>query len=133
MKLLIEKPRRGLAVLGKWLLRAGVCLLFLFVGAGKFASHSPFVEIFEQIGFGDWFRYFTGILQMGGAALVLIPRTFAVGILMLACTMAGAMISWMTILGEPFNALIPGGLLFGLLFIGGEELIDLVSAQPRER
>ena len=32
------------------------------------------VLIFNRIGFGQWFRYFTGTLQILGGALVLIPR-----------------------------------------------------------
>src|SRR5262249_58888453 len=127
LKLLLEEPKGRMDVLKVWLLRAGVAALFISVGANKFAARSPWVGIFDQIGFGQWFRYFTGAFQVGGALLVLIPRTFAIGIIILACTMAGAMACWMFLLGEPLNALIPGALLGGLLFVGGEELIDLTS------
>jgi hypothetical protein len=61
----------------------------------------------------------------------LIPRTFALGIVIVGCTMAGAMASWIFLLGEPLNAFIPGALLLGLVFIGGEELIDFLSARKR--
>jgi hypothetical protein len=116
----------------RWLPRLGVAILFLFVGTAKFQIQSPWVRIFEQIGFGEWFRYLTGTLQVIGAVLVLIPRTFAIGILILACTMAGAMAFWIFWLGAPFNAAIPGILLLGLLFVGGEALIDF-SGMYRKR
>jgi hypothetical protein len=32
------------------------------------------VRRFDQIGLGQWFRVFTGALQVGGALLLLIPR-----------------------------------------------------------
>src|SRR2546430_2861644 len=35
---------------------------------------SEWVRIFDRIGLGQWFRYFTGALQVTGALLVLIPR-----------------------------------------------------------
>jgi len=94
MKLLLEEPQGRIDVLKRWLLRAAVALLFIFVGTNKFAAHSEWVRIFDRIGFGQWFRYFTGALQSVAAVLVLIPRTFVFGIIVLACTMAGAMVSW---------------------------------------
>ncbi len=131
MRLLLEEPRSPLDILRTWGPRLIVAALFFFVGKAKFAAHSQWVQIFTQIGFGQWFRYFTGTLQVLGALLVLIPRTFAVGILILACTMAGAMASWVFFLGAPFNAMIPGALLLGLLFVGGEGLVDLYSSFRR--
>src|SRR5437867_13393265 len=120
MKLILEERTTPLDIIGKWIPRLMAAAFFLLVGSNKFAARSPWVQIFEQIGFGQWFRYFTGVLQIGGALLVLIPRTFPIGILMLACTMAGAVAAWIFFLGAPFNAMIPGALLLGLLFVGGE-------------
>jgi len=127
LKLYVDKPPTRIDVLKKWMLRAVVALLFISVGSNKFAARSPWIQIFAQIGFGQWFRYFTGVLQIAGGLLVLIPRTFAIGIVILACTMAGAMASWIFLLGAPLNAMIPGALLLGLLFAGGEDLIELAA------
>jgi hypothetical protein len=107
--------------------RAGIGVMFIFIGQSKFAAHSEWFKIFAQLGFGQWFRYFTGCLQILGGVLVLIPRTFAIGILVIASTMAGAVAAWIFILGEPFFAMIPGALLLGLMFVGGEEVIGLVD------
>ena len=127
MKLLYEERISGFDIVRRWLPRLGVAIFFLFVGTAKFRVQSSWVRIFEQIGFGEWFRYFTGTLQVLGAVLVLIPRTFVIGILILACTMAGAMAAWIFRLGAPFNAVIPAILLLGLLFVAGEALIDLTE------
>jgi putative oxidoreductase len=124
---LLEDRRSRLDVFKTMLLRLSVALLFIFVGANKFAPHSPWVGIFDHIGFGQWFRYFTGTLQIAGGVLVLLPKTFPFGIFILACTMAGAMVAWVFFLRDPLNALIPGALLLGLMAIGGEDLLNLGS------
>ena len=105
-------------VLISWILRLGVAVVFLSVGADKFATKSMWVQLFDRIGFGTWFRYLTGILQVTGAVLVLVPRTFLVGIGILACTMAGAMTVWIVRFGAPENAIIPGAVLVALVSIG---------------
>ena len=125
----LEKPR---AAWQTWLLRIAVALVFGFLGKDKFAAQSQWIGIFEQIGFGQWFRYLTGVLQIGGAALVLIPRTFPVGILVLACTMLGAVLTWIFLLGAPFNALIPAAVLGGLLALGGDDIMSLFSRRKQE-
>jgi putative oxidoreductase len=105
-------------VLISWILRLGVAAVFLSVGAAKFGTDSMWVKLFDQIGFGSWFRYLTGILQLAGAVLVLVPRTFLIGIGVLACTMAGATLVWIVRFGAPGNAIIPGVLLVALVIIG---------------
>ena len=100
-----------------WVLRLGVGVAFLSVGWSKFGAHSGWIAIFDRIGVGQWFRYFTGAMQMFGAVLVLIPRTSRAGIAVLACTMAGAMAAWIFRLGSPGNAVIPGVILVVLIGI----------------
>ena len=131
MKLLLEERRTAMDVAGTWLPRIVVALLFIFVGKSKFADHGEWVAIFAKIGFGQWFRYFTGTLQVMGGVLVLIPKTFPLGILLIGCTMAGAMAAWIFFLGQPLTAIIPGALLLGLLFVGGEELSNVFSYRSR--
>jgi len=115
-------------LLKKWLLRSIVAVVFVWIGKSKFAAHSQWIAIFDRLGFGQWLRYFTGVLQVGGGLLVLIPRAFPVGIIMLAITMVGAMAAWVFFLGVPFAAVIPGAILAGLLVIGGEDVMELVSS-----
>src|SRR3954462_13353303 len=79
--------------LGGWVLRGGVAAFFVLMGSEKFASGpgAPWVAFFQQIGIGQWFRYLTGFMEIGGAVLYVVPRTGRIGATMLACTMAGAM------------------------------------------
>jgi hypothetical protein len=40
---------------------------------------SHWVNLFQQIGAGPWFRYFTGVVEVLGGMLVLILRTVFIG------------------------------------------------------
>jgi hypothetical protein len=130
---LLEDKRSWVDYVRIWLPRVAVALLFFFVGKSKFGSQSSWIKTFEQIGFGQWLRYATGAVQIAGAIIVLIPRIFVLGILMLAATMLGAMAAWVFLLGAPFNAIFPGALLIGLLLAGGEDLLNLVRRQQRAK
>ena len=118
LRLAPEETRSRIDVLITWILRLGVAAVFFSVGTSKFGEHSSWVTIFARIGLGQWFRYFTGVLQLIGAALVLIPRTFLVGIGILGCTMAGAVTVWVVVFRAPDNAIIPAVILIALVAIG---------------
>jgi len=105
-------------VLITWILRVAVAVVFFSVGSSKFDSHSMWVKLFDQIGFGQWFRYLTGILQIAGAVLVVVPRTFLAGIGLLALTMAGAAAIWIGRFGQVGNAVIPLVVLGALVLVG---------------
>src|SRR5919201_3845881 len=100
-----------------WLPRIAVALVFLSVGSQKFSEGTMWVPIFARIGFGQWFRYLTGVMQVGGAVLILIPPLAIYGVAMLACTMAGAVVVWVSF-NLTGNALIPAALLLVLLVLG---------------
>jgi putative oxidoreductase len=64
------------------------------------------VEDFTQIGIGQWFRYYlTGILEVGGAIAVLIPKFRFCGALLMAVVMTGATVAKRAILDLPGMAL----------------------------
>lgn len=119
-ELRFDVPARAshIDVMARWGPRIAVAAAFATIGVGKFEAHSSWIAIFDALGFGQWFRYATGILQVCGAVLVLIPRTFLAGIVLLSATMAGAMGAWIFRLGHPGNATIPGLILAGLVIVG---------------
>ena len=60
------------AALTKWLLRLAVSVAFIGFGVEKFRE--PFwVHFFARLGFGQWFRYVTGVIEIVGAVLVVVP------------------------------------------------------------
>src|SRR5262249_41216234 len=77
----LEDQRGWFDHVRKWWPRLAVGLLFFFVGKSKLGARSGWIKTFERIGFGQWFRYLTGAIQMVGAIAVLIPRIFLCGIL----------------------------------------------------
>jgi putative oxidoreductase len=98
-----------------WALRGGFTLLFLSAGGEKFGSSGGWTEIFQEIGFGQWFRYFTGAVEVLGAVLLLIPWTITAGLALLACTMLSAALLWIFRLHHPGNAVFSGAFFCALV------------------
>ena len=88
---------RGDALL--WTLRILLAAIFLFEGIDKFSDRRLWVRIFEEIGFGQWFRYFTGVVEVSGALLLLIPKATLVAAGLLICTMIGALLVQVLLIG----------------------------------
>ena len=62
-------------------------------GALKLLGNQAMVQLFAAIGIGQWFRYVTGALEVGGSILTLIPATAFWGSALIACVMMGAIIT----------------------------------------
>lgn len=90
--------RRQTAV---WTLRVLLALAFFYFGVSKFAggSRRMWIRLFDTIGFGQWFRIFTGFVEAGGALLLLTPRGVLPGVALLAAAMIGALLVHVFILG----------------------------------
>src|SRR5262249_24670411 len=99
--------------LGDWVIRGGIALFFLLFGFDKFSS--SWTKLFDSIGFCQWFRIFTGIVEIAGAILVLIPKPALYGLCLLAATMAGAALTMDFVVRRPGDSVMATGLLVGLL------------------
>ncbi len=82
----------------EWLILAGpvtllVAILFAAAGGAKLIGSAGMVQEFAQIGIGQWFRYFTGILVVSVALGVLFPRLRFRAALQIAAVMAGATVA----------------------------------------
>lgn len=93
-------------VLVDWALRGAIAAAFLAFGLDKFRG-AEWAGLFQQIGIGAWFRYFTGVVEIVGGVLVLIPRTVTAGLWLLACTMASAALILALVIGRPGDSVIP--------------------------
>lgn len=83
-----------------WTVRVLLSVVFLYAGAEKlFASGGMWVRLFDQIGFGAWFRYFTAIVEMTAGVLMLVPRLSAAGAVLAMSSMIGALIVHATVIG----------------------------------
>lgn len=116
MKETISGERRFRNSIRDWVARVVIFAIFMFFAAGKFSTNpnAPWVVLFRQVGFGQWFRYFTGVVEIVGAFLVLIPQTVPVGLIMLMSTVSGATLVVTVLLHRPADAFIPFALLTGM-------------------
>jgi hypothetical protein len=58
-----------------WLLQVPLALVFLVAGYRKLIGDAVPVETFTQLGLGEWFRYFTGVLELrGGSTMPALRR-----------------------------------------------------------
>jgi hypothetical protein len=94
-----------------WALRVGVALVFAVFAVEKLVG-SNWIALFGAIGLGQWFRYFTGAVQLAGALLLLVPRTARIGGALIGSTMVGAMAIHVAVLDTGVGgAIIPAALL----------------------
>jgi putative oxidoreductase len=81
-----------------WTLQVLVALAFVAAGSGKLLGSADMIALFEAVGIGQWFRYVTGLLEVVGAVLLVVPGKTAFGAVLLACVMAGAVVAHLTVL-----------------------------------
>lgn len=53
---------------GTWILQGVVAVAFFAAGAAKLAGAAFMVQLFDQIGLGQWFRYVTGLVEVIGSS-----------------------------------------------------------------
>jgi putative oxidoreductase len=75
-----------------------VGLTFLLIAATKLIGTEDTVEYFEAIGWGQWFRYLTGSLDLVGAVLLFVPRWTFYGAVVLISSVGTATVLSVTVL-----------------------------------
>ncbi|MFC4530726.1 DoxX family protein [Sphaerisporangium dianthi] len=109
--------------------------LFL-IGASalpKFAGQKDAVETFTLIGWGQWFRYVTGAVELAGGIGLLIPRLAGAAAAGLVGLMTGAALTHFLVT-EPVWALLPIGMgvVFALIaWDRREQTRDLIRSLKR--
>lgn len=92
-----------------WALRSLLAVVFLTIGVGNLWGTHQTVQLFDDIGMGQWLRYLTGALQVLGGVFVLIPLFSGIGSFILTVVMVGATL---------FVAVgIPGNGLFAIVLL----------------
>ncbi|MFG2006340.1 DoxX family protein [Spirillospora sp. NPDC048911] len=98
-----------------WGLQIVIGLFLVIVSAlPKFAGQKDAVETFVKIGWGEWFRYFTGAVELAGGIALLIPRLAGAAATGLIGVMIGAIIAQCTALDAPELSFLPA--VFGVIF-----------------
>lgn len=81
-----------------WIFCVFLALVFVTFGGAKLAGAQAMVREFDHVGLGQWFRCFTGVLELTGGILALIPKYSRWGALLLALVMCGALVAHFTVL-----------------------------------
>lgn len=100
-----------------WAVRGLFFLIFLYFGTAKFKSDpdAPWVVLFNQVGVGQWLRYFTGAVEAVCAFLLLVSGAVEIGLAILIVIMLCAMATTMLILHQVSGAFVPLALLCGMI------------------
>jgi len=98
-----------------WILSGLVALAFIAAGGAKLAGAAAMVELFAKVGLGQWFRYFTGLLEVAAGIGLLISGYAFYAAVLLAMVMAGAFIAHVTVLGSSRAAPVVLFVLTGII------------------
>jgi putative oxidoreductase len=119
-----SRPTRRI---GAWTLQGIIAAAFLAAGAAKLAGVPFMVDLFEQIGLGQWFRVVTGVVEIAGAVALLIPGLASIGALWLGGTMVGAVITHVFVLHtSPVPAIVLGVLNALVVYLRRDEVAALL-------
>lgn len=109
-------------------LRALLTLAFVSAGAAKLMGVEMMVQTFDAVGVGQWFRYLTGIIEVGGAALLWVAGRQAIAAALLGATMVGAVLAHLFILGpSALPAVILGLICAAVLYIYRDQALALLG------
>jgi hypothetical protein len=70
----------------------------LLIGATKLTGTANTVGYFEAIGWGQWFRYLTGCIDVVGVVLLFVPRYTFYGTIVLIISVGTATVLSLTVL-----------------------------------
>jgi putative oxidoreductase len=100
---------------GLWALQIAGAAMFFMAGTPKLTGAENMVQVFAAVGLGQWLRYFTGTLEVLGAATLLVPNFAGLAALWLTAVMVAAVIAHLTVLGG--NPAIPLALLTAMAIV----------------
>lgn len=92
-----------------------VSLAFILAGGAKLMGADMMVQTFDQIGMGQWFRYVTGLIEVGAGLMLWLKGLQFFGAALLVCTMIGAVTAHVTILGPSALPAVGLGVLSAFL------------------
>ena len=106
-------------------LRGLLTLAFVAAGGAKLAGIEMMVGTFDAIGVGQWFRYLTGIIEVGAAILLWLPGKQVLAAALLGATMVGAVLAHLLILGpSAVPAVILGLICVAVIYLHREQVRD---------
>src|SRR3954465_3386059 len=95
----VSRPTTTAVLIVSWACRIVAAVILLQTLFFKFTGAPESVYIFSKLGAEPWGRIASGVFELIAAALLLFPRTVAVGALMSLGVINGAIFSHLTKLG----------------------------------
>ena len=107
------KVGKGVAI---WVPTVLLSALFIMQGLMKISGMEAWVQRFRDYGYPEHFCFVVGVLELGGALLLLVPRTARIGAAVLGLVMLAAAATHF-VHGEASNAFFTLGLavVFGVI------------------
>ena len=126
MRVISSDSRRLPRRMGTWILQGAVACAFFAAGVTKLAAVPSEVQLFAQIGLGQWFRVVTGVVQIVGAFALVYPGLASIGGLWLGFTMFCAVVANLTVLhANPAAAVVLGLLNALIVYLRRDELASI--------
>jgi len=118
-------PGKG-RLIGSWVIRILLAVAFLGAGGAKLAGVPMMVQVFDQIGLGQGFRYVTAAVEICGAIALFIPVLTGLAALGLGVTMFFALLAHLFILHtSPVGAVVLMVLSFALAWLHRDRIVPL--------
>lgn len=89
----VERRTGSVAAIVAWVLQVLLCLAMAPAGLAKLFGDAAMLELFDDIGAGQWLRYLVGICEVAGAIGLLVPRVRALAATGLVLLLLGATIT----------------------------------------
>jgi uncharacterized membrane protein YphA (DoxX/SURF4 family) len=121
----LNRPSRRI---GAWTLQGILAAAFLAAGSAKLAGVPYMVDLFEQVGLGQWFRFVTGVVEITGAVALVFPGLASIGAIWIGFTMVFAVATHVFILHtSPVPAIVLGLLNALVVYLRRDELVALLQ------
>lgn len=92
---------RRTASIARWVLQVFLAVQFTSGGLLKLIGDARMVDLFTDVGLGQWLRYLVGVCEVAAAIGLLVPRLAALAALGLTGLMAGAVVTNLLIGANP--------------------------------
>ena len=83
-----------------WALQVVAALWFVGAAAGKFTGSPMIAATFDALGWGHWFMYLIGVLEIAGAVALFVPRLTGPAALALSALLVGAVVVQAVVVGS---------------------------------
>ena len=100
MTTLATRPTSRAATIVTWVAQVVVGLMFVGGGLAKLFGDATMVALFDEIGAGDWLRYFVGACEVAGGIGLLVPRLCGLAAAALSALVVGAIVTNVAVVEE---------------------------------